>query len=375
LESSSNKAAEHFLDLIRRSRRGTFKIYIGMAAGVGKTYRMLTEAHSLQNLGVDVVIGFIETHGREETVAKLNGLPLIPRKKIFYKGKELEEMDIDAILARRPEVVIVDELAHTNIHGSRNEKRYHDVDEILNAGIAVISAVNIQHIESLNNVVEAAVGVAIHERVPDSVIKSADEVVNIDLTADELIQRLADGKIYKPDKVQTALANFFQKDNLLKLRELALREVANQVERKIENEVQSIQKKQIERLMVCVSTNHLVSEKLIRSASRLADRLDAYWMVLYVETPKENPDRINLALQRYLINNFKLATELGGEVVRVKGTSIAREIARVAREREVSKILLGRSSSGFWSRLVQKNILLDLIDAVSDTGIDIEIIS
>ena len=203
----TRRSAEHFLALIKASHRGKFKVYIGMSAGVGKTYRMLQEAHQLLDAGVDVLIGYIETHGRPETEALTEGLPFIPRRKLFYKGKELEEMDMQAIINLHPDIVVVDELAHTNIEGSANPKRWQDVMQILDAGISVISAVNIQHIEGVNEQVQEITGIEVHERVPDSVLATADEVVNIDLTADELIERLKAGKIYKPDKVPTALSN------------------------------------------------------------------------------------------------------------------------------------------------------------------------
>ena len=234
---SREESVQHFLDLIKKSRRGKFKVYIGMIAGVGKTYRMLQEAHDLLDNGVDVNIGYVETHGRAGTEAVLAGLPVIPRRKIFYKGKELEEMDLDAIIRIHPEIVIVDELAHTNVEGSRNEKRWQDVMDLLDEGINVISAVNIQHIESINEEVQGISGIEVKERIPDSVLEEADEVVNIDLTAEELITRLKAGKIYKPDKVALALNNFFKTENILQLRELALKEVALRVEKKVENEV------------------------------------------------------------------------------------------------------------------------------------------
>lgn len=202
------ESVQHFLDLIKRSRRGKFKVYIGMIAGVGKSYRMLQEAHDLIDSGVDVRIGYIETHGRAGTEAVLEGLPVIPRRKLFYKGKELEEMDLEAIIRIHPEIVIVDELAHTNVEGSLNEKRWQDVMTLLDEGINVISAVNIQHIESVNEEVQDIAGIEVRERIPDSVLQEADEVVNIDLTAEELITRLKAGKIYKAEKIQTALNNF-----------------------------------------------------------------------------------------------------------------------------------------------------------------------
>ena len=231
------QSVQHFLDLIKRSHRGKFKIYIGMIAGVGKSYRMLQEAHELLENGVDVQIGYVETHGRVGTEAMLQGLPVISRRKIFYKGKELEEMDLDTIIRIHPEIVIVDELAHTNVEGSLNEKRWQDVMALLDEGINVISAINIQHIESVNEEVQEITGIEVKERVPDSVLQEADEVVNIDLTAEELIARLKAGKIYRPEKIQTALDNFFRTENILQLRELALKEVALRVEKKVENEV------------------------------------------------------------------------------------------------------------------------------------------
>src|SRR5579871_877658 len=251
--ADTDQQVQHFLDLIRQSRRGKFKIYIGMSAGVGKTYRMLQEAQTLLRNGVDVKIGYIETHGREETEAQLQGLPVLPRRRLFYRGKELEELDVHAVINLHPEVVVVDELAHTNIEGSTNEKRWQDVMDIMDAGINVISAVNIQHIESLNEEIRKITGIEVTERVPDSVLEEADEVVNIDLTADELVTRLKEGKIYASDKIGIALQNFFQAEKILQLRELALKEVASQVERKIETEMpRNIQSRQ-ERVMCCIS--------------------------------------------------------------------------------------------------------------------------
>ena len=261
---SKDISAQHFLDLIKRSRRGKFKVYIGMSAGVGKTYRMLQEARTLLKNGVNVKIGYIETHNRAETHALLEDLPLVTRKTIFYKGKELEEMDLQAIVNLQPEVVIVDELAHTNIPGSKHEKRWQDVLEILEAGISVISAFNIQHLESLNKSVELITGIEVTERIPDNILKLADEVVNIDLTADELIDRLKDGKIYERSKVETALSNFFKRDKILQLRELALKEVAHHVERKIETEVFKSEKFIPDKIMACISTNDSGAKNVIR---------------------------------------------------------------------------------------------------------------
>src|SRR5678816_1387895 len=233
------KRVQTFLELNRKTSSGKLKIYLGMSAGVGKSYRMLQEAHALLQNGVNVKIGYIETHGRLETEFLTKGLPIIPRREIFYKGKRLEELDVQAILLLHPEVVIIDELAHSNIPGSKNEKRWQDIVDILDEGVNVISAVNIQHNESINAEVKQITGVDVQERVPDRMLQIADEVVNIDLTADELISRLKEGKIYDHTKVQQALQNFFQPDKILQLRELALKEVAGQVERKVDYSITS----------------------------------------------------------------------------------------------------------------------------------------
>lgn len=343
----------HFLNLIKRSQRGAFKIYIGMIAGVGKTYKMLQEAHEMLDNGIDVQIGYVETHGRAGTEAQLEGLPVIPRKKIFYKGKELEEMDLDAILQLHPELVIVDELAHTNVDGCRNEKRWQDVMDLLEAGINVISAVNIQHIESLNEDIKSIAGIEVKERIPDKVLEEADEVVNIDLTAEELINRLKAGKIYKTEKIQTALSNFFKTENILQLRELALKEVAFRVEKKVETEVVP-EEKAIHRelYLACISSNEKTPRHIIRRTARLASRYDTDFMVLYVQTPSESPDRINLSVQRHLLNHFKLVTELGGELIQVASSDIIQTIIDVCRERHITTVCIGQPTLG-WRKILK----------------------
>ena len=300
----SKKSALEFLDLIKKSRRGKFKIYIGMSAGVGKTFRMLQEAHALLRNGIDVKIGYIETHHRKETYDLLEGLPLIPRRKLFYKGKELEDLDVAAVINLRPEVVIVDELAHTNIEGSKNEKRWQDVMDILDAGINVISAVNIQHIESLNDEVKAITGVEVKERIPDSVIAQADEVVNIDLTSDDLIARLKEGKIYEASKIDTALRNFFKSEHILQLRQLALQEVASQVERKVETEVTPANAMKPEKFLACISSNDTTAKIVIRKTARLVNYYNSKWYVLYVQTPKESADKIPLYKHTMFRTNY-----------------------------------------------------------------------
>lgn len=340
-----------FLNLIKCSQRGAFKIYIGMIAGVGKTYKMLQEAHEMLDNGIDVQIGYVETHGRTGTETLLKGLPVIPRKKIFYKGKELEEMDLDAILQLHPELVIVDELAHTNVDGCRNEKRWQDVMDLLEAGINVISAVNIQHIESLNEDIKGIAGIEVKERIPDKVLEEADEVVNIDLTAEELINRLKAGKIYKTEKIQTALNNFFKTENILQLRELALKEVAFRVEKKVETEVIP-EEKAIHRelYLACISSNEKTPRHIIRRTARLASRYNTDFLALYVQTPSESPDRINLSVQRHLLNHFKLVTELGGELIQVASPNIIQAILNVCREHHVTTVCIGQPTLN-WSKI------------------------
>jgi two-component system sensor histidine kinase KdpD len=367
--------AEHFLELIRKSKRGKFKVYIGMSAGVGKTYRMLQEAQTLLRNGIDVKIGYVETHNRAETVALLAGLPVIPRRRLFYKGKELEEMDVQAILILRPEVVIIDELAHTNIEGSKNEKRWQDVLEILDAGINVISAVNIQHIESLNDEVKFITNIDVKERVPDSVLVQADEVVNIDLTADELIIRLKEGKIYAADKIPIALQNFFTPDTILQLRQLALKEVASQVERKVDAQLSKATALKHERFMACISSNEKTAKNIIRKTARLASYYNSKWCVLYVQTPSEAADKIALDLQRHLINNFKLATELGAEVVTVSSSKIATTIVEEAEKREITTICIGKPHLNLFKIILSTNVFNQLLNKLSTDTIDLIILS
>jgi len=373
--ADKDENVQHFLELIRQSRRGKFKVYIGMSAGVGKTYRMLQEAQTLLRNGVDVKIGFVETHGRKETELQLQGLPLIPRRKLFYKGKELDELDVQAVINLHPEVVVIDELAHTNIEGSKNDKRWQDVMDILDAGINVISAVNIQHIESLYEEIRNITGIEVTERVPDSVLKEADEVVNIDLTADELVTRLKEGKIYAPDKIAIALRNFFQPEKILQLRELALKEVASQVERKIETELPRNAHLPAERFLACISSNHETAKKVIRKTARLASYYRSRWFLLYVQTPKEDGDKIGLAAQRHLINNFKLATELGAEVIREKQSNIARGIIEVAQRHGITTICIGKPHLNLYKVIMSTAVFNQLLNSLAASDIDVVILS
>ena len=366
----------HFLDLIKRSRRGKLKIYIGMIAGVGKSYRMLQEAHEMIANGVDVQIGYIETHGREGTEAMLEGLPQIPRKRIFYKGKELNEMDLDAVLHIHPELVIVDELAHTNVDGCRNEKRWQDVMELLEAGINVITAVNIQHIDSLNEEVKGIAGIEVKERIPDKLLQEADEVVNIDLTADELIHRLKAGKIYRPEKIQVALTNFFKIENILQLRELALKEVAFRVEKKVDNEIVPGGKAlRREKFMACISSNEKTPRHIIRKAARLASRYNGTFYALYVQTPAESTERIRLASQRHLLNHFKLVTELGGEVLQETSADVIDTIVRVCQERKITRLCLGQPALKIPSSILHIYSYRKFLKALANMDIDLIILA
>lgn len=369
------QSVQHFLELIRRSKRGKFKIYIGMSAGVGKTYRMLTEGHNLLRNGVDIRIGYVETHNRKETAALVEGLAWIPRRKVFYEGKELEEMDLQSIINIHPEVVIVDELAHTNVPGSKNEKRWQDVVEILEAGINVISAVNIQHIESINAEVRTITGIEVTERVPDKILQLADEVVNIDLTADELITRLREGKIYDTAKVETAMRNFFQPEKILQLRELALKEVASAVERKVDSEITVNAKLRHERFLACISINNGISGMIIRKTARLAGYYNSKWYVLYVQTPKEHGNRVKLSAQRHLINNFKMAAEMGAEIIQVKDRNVPATIARVAEEKHITTVCIGKPHLRLWQVILNTNKFSLLLQRLSKSDTDLIILS
>ncbi|MFD0793608.1 sensor protein KdpD [Mucilaginibacter litoreus] len=368
-------SVKEFIDLIKKSRRGKLKIYIGMSAGVGKSYRMLQEAHALQRNGIDIQIGYIETHKRTETEALLNGLHIIERRKIFYKGKELEEMDLQTILNRHPEVVIVDELAHSNIEGSKNNKRWQDVLDIVEAGISVITAVNIQHLESLNQEIEEITGVPITERIPDKVLEMADEIVNIDLTADELIDRLKEGKIYDKSKIERALNNFFQNEKILQLREIALKEVAHHLERKIDIEVPKQIKLRPERFLACISSNAETARIVIRKTARLASYYRSPWIVLYVQSSSESVDRIKLDKQRHLINNFKLATELGAEVIKLKSNEATASIMKIAEERDITTICIGKPHLSLFQIILRTTVFNQLLKKIAATETDLVILS
>jgi len=375
-QENKDQKVQQFLDLNSSTVKGKLKIYLGMSAGVGKTYRMLQEAHSLLDNGTNIRIGYVETHNRKETESLVEGLPLIPRREVFYKGKRLEELDVQAIILLHPQVVIVDELAHSNIPGSKNTKRWQDVLDILDAGIDVISAVNIQHIESINQEVKNITGVEVQERIPDKMLQLADEVVNIDLTADELITRLKEGKIYDHSKIQQALQNFFQADRILQLRELALKEVAGQVERKVDYNITAKKNPfRHEKILACISSNHEIAQRIIRKTARLASYYNSQWYVLYVQSAKESGDRIALDLQRHLINNFKNATELGAEVIRKKEDNIAAAIIDMVNEKEITTLCLGKPHLNLFQIILRTSVFNQLLKTLSKNNVDIVIFS
>jgi two-component system sensor histidine kinase KdpD len=379
--SPARPQPEDFLELVQKAKRGRLKLYIGFAAGVGKTYRMLEEAHALAKRGVDVVIGFVETHGRSDTAALIEGLELVPRRQVEYRGVTVEEMSLNNILKRQPAVAIVDELAHTNVPSSRNKKRYQDVLELLDAGINVIGAVNVQHLESLNDIVQRVTGVVVRETVPDTFLKHADQVVNLDLTVEDLLERLRAGKIYGAEKIAAALQNFFQEQNLAHLRELALREVAESIERSsavrpaadLEAAGGGGRSSTRSRVAVCMSSHPPSAAILLRRGSRLAGRLSTDWFVVYVETPSEAPDQIDAEAQRQLITNIERAKELGGEVVRLRDRDPVRAILEFARSHSVGHIIVGRSHQPWWRQLLGRSIPLRLVK--DGGGLDIHIAS
>ena len=356
----------------RAEGRGRLKLFLGFAAGVGKTYEMLSEATRRKHeSGQDVVIGYVETHGRKDTEAQIGDLEIIPRRKIEYKGAAFEEMDTDAILARRPKWVLVDELAHTNIPGSKHEKRYQDVIELLEAGINVESTLNVQHLESLNDTVYQITGVKVRETIPDWVIAEADEVVTRDITPRALINRLQRGDVYPPEKVPQALENFFTEGNLSALREIALREVAGEVDRSVQNyrkERQVTQPWQTqERVMVCISPDK-PSDRLLRRGWRIASRLRADIVAVYVPQGK-----VTLEQQKVLESDFALAGRLGVRIERTEGQGIAPALADYARQHQVTQIVIGHSGRTRLQEMVQGSIINDLVRLVR--GIDVLIVA
>ncbi|NJN07913.1 MAG: sensor histidine kinase KdpD [Richelia sp. SL_2_1] len=351
----------------RPKRRGKYKIFIGMAPGVGKTYRMLEEAHSLKHQGIDVVVGLLETHGRVETAEKAQNLEIIPRKQILMQERWLSEMDTDAIIARNPQLVLVDELAHTNVPGSVYEKRYQDVEKILETGIDVYSTLNIQHLESLNDLVLKISGVVVRERIPDSVLEAADEIIVVDVTPETLQERLQEGKIYAPAKIDKSLQNFFKKSNLIALRELALREIADNIEEeKIEENNLNYCNIQ-ERILVCIST-YPNSIQLLRRGARIANFMNAKLYILFVN----NTGRFLSRQETLHVESCqRLSQEFGGEFLHIRASNLLNTIVDVARKERITQIVIGETRHSRWELLFKGSIVQKLMEALSNVDLHI----
>jgi two-component system sensor histidine kinase KdpD len=363
---------EQFLNLIRQQQRGRLKIYLGFAAGVGKTYEMLQEGQRLQRQAVDVVIGIVETHGRAETAAQIGDLEHVPRRKIEYRGVVLEEMDVDALLARRPTVALVDELAHTNAPESRHSKRYQDVEELLRAGINVISTLNIQHLESLYDIVQRSTGVKVKERIPDYIVAEADQIVNVDISAEDLRERLQSGKVYPAERIERALANFFTQENLTRLREMALGEIAHALDRRRRDHGAPEEQSSSHRVMVCLSSRSPNSEMMLRKTARLASRLNAPWYAVYIQTPAESLEKIDAATQRHIANTMTLAQQLGGISLPFKGSNVVSTIDAFVREYGITHIIMGRTQRPWYRRWFGQSILDRLLQTVR--GVDVIVV-
>lgn len=371
--SEPRPTADTLLARIKGRDHARLRIYVGAAPGVGKTFAMLQEAHLLRASGLDVVVGFVETYGRRDTEAQLKDLEVVPRRQAEYRGTIMEEMDVDAILVRHPQVCLVDELAHTNVPGSRRTKRYEDVLELLDAGIHVMTAVNIQHLETLNDAVARATGVRVRETVPDTFLDRADEVINVDVTVEELRTRLREGKIYRPEKVEQALTNFFRKGNLSTLRELALRAVADEVGEKAASyrAREGLEPAFIpERVMVCMSSNAL-APRVIRTGARIAGRLGSKWYAVYVETPREQPDHIRREDADALQQNIRLAQSLGATVVRVKANAASEGLVAFAQREGITHVIFGQTARSRWELLWHGSTLNTFLSAVPDAAVQV----
>lgn len=364
---------EALLAKLRESDKPTLRVYIGAAPGVGKTWQMLEDAHALKRQGIDIVIAIIETHGRAETATLAEELERIPMRRVEYRGVTLEEMDLDAVIARRPQVAIVDELAHTDVPGSKHRKRYEDVLELLNHGISVITAINIQHIESLNDAVARTTGVRVRETVPDHFFRRADEVVNVDVSVDTLRTRLRQGKIYGVEKIEQSLNNFFRKGNLSALRELTLRQVAQDQATKAHDyrEREGLEQPVIpEKVMVAIASRGS-AKKLLRTGSRIAGRLASDWFAVYVETPREELGRIRPEDYAALQENIRFAEELGARVVKLKSRSVADALIDFARREGITHVIFGQTSRSRWDILLHGSIINRFLDEVRDATVQV----
>jgi two-component system, OmpR family, sensor histidine kinase KdpD len=369
----NRRSPEALLAKLKEGERASLRVYIGAAPGVGKTYQMLEDAIQLKRQGVDIVAAFVETHGRADTAALVGDLERVPLRRVEYRGVTLEEMDVDAVFARRPEIAVVDELAHTNAPGSKHGKRYEDVLELLDGGVSVITAVNIQHIESLNDAVARTTGVRVRETIPDHVLRRADEVVNVDVSVDTLRTRLRQGKIYGIEKIEQSLNNFFRKGNLSALRELALRQVAeNQASKSHDyREREGLEQAVIpEKVMVCMASRGS-AKKLLRTGSRIAGRLASDWYAVYVETPGEEMGRINPGDYAALEENIRFAGELGAKVVKLKSRNVADALIDFARREGITHVVFGQSARSRWDILWHGSVINRFLQEVRDATVQV----
>jgi len=372
-DNGNRPSPESLLAKLNKGEQAKLRVYIGAAPGVGKTYQMLEDAHLLRKQGADIVVAVVETHGREDTKAMIGELERVAMRRIEYRGVTLEELDVAAVIARHPAIAIVDELAHTNIPGSRNRKRYQDVLDLLNAGISVITAVNIQHLESLNDVVTRTTGVRVRETVPDYFLRRADEVVNVDVSVDTLRTRLRQGKIYDVVKIEQALNNFFRKGNLSTLRELALRQVATDQAAKSHDyrAREGLDQAVIpEKVMVAMASRGS-AKKLLRIGSRMAGRLASDWCAVYVETPNEELGRIKPPDYAALQENIRFAEELGAKVVKLKGRRVADSLIDFARGEGITHVVFGQTSRSRWDILLHGSIINRFLDEVRDATVQV----
>jgi len=363
--------AEIVLD--KQQEPAKLRIYIGAAPGVGKTYHMLNDAHLLRQQGVDVVIGLVETHGRLDTEHQIRDLEIVPQQVIPYRGVNLKEMDVDAIIARHPHTVIVDELAHTNVPGSKNRKRYEDVLELLEAGINVMTAVNIQHLETLNDAVSRSANTTIRETIPDNFLKRADEVVNVDVTVDELRSRLRQGKIYAAEKVEQSLANFFRKGNLNMLRELSLRTTAEQVGNRAAEyrRTQGLEQAPIpEKVMVCLSARP-GTERLLRVGSRIAGRLASNWYAVYVTRPDDDKGHGDPEAYHRIEEYLRMARDLGATVVSLTDRNVSDALIRFAQQESISHVVFGQSVRSRWDIFLRGSVINRFLSEVRDVTVQV----
>ena len=367
------RSPESLLAKLQEAGKARLHVYIGAAAGVGKTYRMLEEAHELNRQGIDVVLALIEAHGRIDTETLIDVLERVPLKRIEYRGAVFEELDVDAVIARRPAVAIVDELAHTNVPGSKHQKRYEDVLDLVEAGITVITAVNIQHIESLNDSIARITGVKVRETIPDTFLKRADEVIDIDVSVETLRTRLRQGKIYGVEKIQQALNNFFRKGNLTALRELALRQVAADQASKAHDyrEREGLEQACIpEKVMACIASRGS-AKKLLRVGARVAARFVGEWYAVYVETPSEEPGRIKPEDHAHLVENIRFAEQLGAKVVKLSGRRVADALIEFARREGITHVIFGQSARSRWDILLHGSVINRFLREVRDATVQV----